>query len=146
MSLRRLFVWPVIHWLGALALLLCFAMAVRGASGNSTTTTVQGVLIDKACSFKAETRIVSDPTPHLEGGMVWAYTHTRECLLMPSCQRSGYGIVAYDDNKFLTFDTMGNQKALALIKGATKQEDFRIEVTGQIDGDKMKVTSLKLLP
>ena len=145
MSFRRLFVWPVIHWFVVLALLLLFAMAIRGASGNSTTTTVQGVLMDKECSFKAETRIVSDPAPHLEGGIIWAYTHTRGCLLMPSCQRSGYGIVTYDDNRFLAFDALGNQKALALIKGAAKQEDFRIEVTGQIDGDKMKVTSLKLL-
>jgi len=138
MSLRRLFVWPVIHFIGALAVL--------GATGNSQTTTLQGVLIDKESSYKAETRVVSDPTPHLEGGIIWAYTHTRKELLAPSAQRSGYGIIVYEENKFLTFDPQGNQKALALIQSSQKQEDFRIEVTGQVDGDKFKVASIKLLP
>ena len=144
MSIRRLFEWPLGPSFAALALLGYFAMAVFGAGEGSRT--VQGVLIDKECSPNAETRMVSDPSPHLEGGMLWAYTHTRKCLLMPSCQRTGYGVFTYDTTKFLAFDTVGNQKALALITSTQKQDDMRVEVTGEVQGDKIKVASLKLLP
>lgn len=136
MSIRRLFEWSLVTGFAALALL--------GAEAKPTT--VQGVLIDKECSVRAETRMVSGANPHLEGGMLWAYTHDKKCLLMPSCQRTGYGVFTYESNKFLAFDAAGNQKALALIQSSKKDDDMRVEVAGEIDGDKMKVTSLKLLP
>jgi hypothetical protein len=65
---------------------------------------------------------------------------------MPSCQCSGYGVFTYDTTKFLSFDAAGNQKALALIQASKKEDDMRVEVTGEIDGDKIKVSALKLLP
>ena len=113
------------------------------ADQPSATTTVQGVLIDKQCSYKAETRIV--PGPRLEGGIVAVYGHTRDCALMPECQKSGYGVFTYDTNRFLAFDDAGNRKALAIFKESGKKEDFRVEVTGEIQGDTMKVASIKLL-
>jgi hypothetical protein len=105
-------------------------------------TKVEGVLIDKACSYKAETRVV--PGPSLAGGIVVAYGHTRQCALMPECQRSGYGVFSYD-NKFLAFDEAGNRKALAIFKESKKEDDFRVEVTGEVQGDVMKVSTIKLL-
>ena len=85
-----------------------------------------------------------------KAGCCGAYTHKRSCLLMPSCQRSGFGVVTYDDLKFLTFDASGNAKALALIQASKKEDDLRIEVTGEIiqqtQGDTLKVSTLKLLP
>ncbi len=136
MSIRRLFEWSLVTGFAALALL----------GADAKPTTVQGVLIDKECSVRAETRMVSGANPHLEGGMLWAYTHDKKCLLMPACQRSGYGVFTYESNKFLAFDAAGNHKALALIQSSKKDDDMRVEVAGEIDGDKMKVTSLKLLP
>jgi len=104
---------------------------------------MQGVLIDKMCSYKAETRIV--PGPRLEGGIIAIFPHTRECALMPECQKSGYGIFTYDQ-KFLPFDEAGNEKALAYFKEAKKKSDFRVEVAGQIDGEVLKIVSIKPLP
>ena len=78
--------------------------------------------------------------------MLWAYTHTRQCLLMPSCRRSGYGVYTYETTKYLRFDAAGNRKALALIEAAKKPEDMRVEVTGEIQGDTIQVDLLKLLP
>jgi len=141
MTIRRLLEWPLGLSLAAFA-----CSALIGTSAAFSVNTVQGVLIDKECSSRAETRVVSEPSPHLEGGMLWAYTHTRQCLLMPSCQRSGYGVFTYDTSKFLSFDAAGNQKALALIETSKKQDDMRVEVTGEIQGDKIKVNTLKLLP
>ena len=91
-------------------LMIAALAAVTGSAAE-----VKGVLIDKQCSSKAETHIV--PGPRLEGGILVAYNHTRQCALMPACQKSGYGVFTYDQ-KYLTFDAAGNQKALAALKAS----------------------------
>jgi hypothetical protein len=58
---------------------------------------------------------------------------------------SVHGVRSYDD-KYLTFDEAGNRKAVALLKETKKEDDLRVEVTGEIQGDTIKVTSIKLLP
>jgi hypothetical protein len=102
---------------------------------------IKGVLMDKACSAKAEEHIL--PTG-IVGGMVVAEAHERQCLLMPACQKSGYGVFTYDQ-KFLTFDEEGNRKALEAIKASKKLVDLEVEITGEVKGDTIKVTSLKLV-
>src|SRR5579863_2539010 len=109
------------------------------ADQPSTTSTVQGVLIDKMCSYKAETRIV--PGPRLAGGIITIYPHTRQCALMPECQKSGYGVFTYDQ-RFLPFDEAGYHKALAYFEQAKQEDDFRVEVAGEIQGEVLKVTSI----
>ena len=143
MLIRRLFD-SLAPGCAAAALLAGFVWQSSGRA--ATSTAIQGVLIDKQCSARAETRMVTGTTPHMEGGIMWAYTHDRKCLLMPACQRSGYGVFTYETSKFLAFDPAGNQKALALIQAGKKQDDMRVEVTGEVAGDKIKVSSLKLLP
>jgi hypothetical protein len=113
-----------------------------GLAASAAPATVQGVLMDKQCSSKAEARVV--PGGRVEGGMLVAYVHTRQCALMPDCQKSGYGVFTYD-NRFLSFDSAGNQKALAALKAAKKEDDLKVEVTGEIQGDTIKVVSVKLL-
>jgi hypothetical protein len=107
------------------------------------TTKVEGVLIDKESSYIAETRVVGNG--RLEGGMLQAYMHTKKDLLAPENMKSGYGVFTYDQ-KYLTFDKAGNAKALSLIRLSKKPDDYRVEVTGQVEGDTMKVTSIRLLP
>ena len=142
MSIRRLFDWRLVASYTAVAALA--GMAAIGAENTKSSGTIRGILLDAKCSVNAEMRMVPTPNPHFEGGMLWAYTHTRECLLMPECQRSGYGV--YGDEKFLAFDAAGNQKALTLIQTSKKQDDLMVEVTGEVQGGKIKVASLKLLP
>ena len=98
--------------------------------------------MDAMCSSKAEVRIVSGP--RLEGGMIVAEAHTRQCALMPECQKSGYGVFTYD-NKFLKFDEAGSRKALAALKASKKEDDLKVEVTGEVQGDTIKVATLKLI-
>ena len=143
MVIRRLFDWRLLSTFAALG-----ALAVLAAAGRDTANSgaIRGVLLDSKCAPNAETRMVPSPAPHFEGGMLWAYNHTRECLLMTSCQRSGYGIFTYEADKFLAFDAAGSQKALALIQASKKADDMRIEVTGEVQGDKLKVATIKLLP
>ncbi len=124
-------------------LFACLAAGMVMSAADTQLTTLQGVMIDKQCSIKAETRVV--PGPRLEGGMLVAYTHTRECALKPECQRSGYGVFTYESNKFVPFDPQGNREALAIFKNSKKDDDFRVEVTGHMQGDVLKVASIKLL-
>jgi hypothetical protein len=101
---------------------------------------VKGILIDKKCSAGAEVRVLSTG---IEGGLVVAEAHTRECALMPACQKSGYGVFTFD-NKFLAFDEAGNRQALAAIKASKKLGNLEVEVTGEVKGDTIKVANLKM--
>jgi len=116
-------------------------LGLSGAMLGSAPTTVKGVIMDKACSSKAEERIL--PTG-IVGGMVVAEAHERQCALMPACQKSGYGIFTFDQ-KFLAFDAEGNKKALEAIKASKKLVDLEAEVTGEINGDTIKVATLKMV-
>ena len=120
---------------------LAMAAVYAGLAAVASAADVKGVLMDKACSGKAEVRVLSTG---IEGGMIVAEAHTRECALMPACQKSGYGIFTYDQ-KFLAFDPAGSRKALEAIKSSKKLDDLEVEVTGEIKGDTIKVESLKLL-
>jgi hypothetical protein len=134
--------WTMRNLVGSL-LFGFLAAGIALSAANTQLTTVQGVLIDKQCSSKAETRVVSGP--RIEGGILVAYTHTRQCALLPECQKSGYGVFTYDGNTFLPFDEEGNRKALAIFKNSKKEDDFRVEVAGRMQGDVLKVVSIKLL-
>lgn len=110
-------------------------------AGAAAAADVKGVLMDQKCSGKADVRVLSTG---IEGGMIVAEAHTRECALMPACEKSGYGLYT-SDNKFLTFDVAGNRKALAALKMSKKLDDLEVEVTGVVKGDTIKVQTLKLL-
>lgn len=121
---------------------LCAPALLASFAAVASAAQVQGILIDELCSSKAEVRIVSGP--RLEGGMIVAEAHTRECALMPACEKSGYGVFTYD-NKFLKFDPAGSRKALAALRASKKEDDLKVEVTGEIQGDTIKVSSVKLI-
>jgi len=68
-------------------------------------------------------------------------SHTTKCAV--ACAKSGYGLVL-SDGKFMKFDEGGNAKALALLKSASKESDLKAKVTGTLDGDVVKVSSIEL--
>ena len=101
-------------------------------AGLASAADVSGILMDKMCSAKA-----------VQGGQKAATDHTRQCALMPPCQQSGYGVFT-SDNRYLTFDEGGNAKALAALKGSSKKDNLQVTVTGDVQGDTIKVATLKL--
>lgn len=115
------------------------AMAVAPSAA-----TVKGILMDQKCSGKADLRI-SGSSGLLVGGRIVAEAHTRECAMMPECEKSGYGVYT-NDNKFLKFDESGNRKAIAALKASKKLDDLEVEVTGEVKGDSIRVSTLKILP
>lgn len=68
--------------------------------------------------------------------------HTRDCAL--KCAGSGFGIVTKDE-KFLKFDAAGNAKIVEELKASGKADHLRVNVTGSVQGDTLKVASVKLL-
>lgn len=84
-------------------------------------------VVDVNCS----TKVAADPD-----------SHTRACAL--KCAASGFGIVT-KDKQFLKFDAEGNAKITDALKASDKKDHLRVDVSGDVQGDTLKVTSIKLL-
>ena len=84
-------------------------------------------VVDVNCSKK----VAADPD-----------SHPRTCAL--KCAASGYGIVT-KDKQFLKFDAEGNTKIVEALKASDKKDHLRVDVSGDLQGDTLKVTSIKLL-
>ena len=84
-------------------------------------------VVDKNCSTKA----ASNPN-----------AHTRDCAL--KCASSGYGIIT-SDQKFLKFDAEGNAKLKEALQASNKKDHLRVDVSGDIENDTLKVKSVTLL-
>ena len=84
-------------------------------------------VIDANCSKKA----AADPD-----------SHTRSCALQ--CAMSGFGILTAD-KKFIKFDDDGSKKVEEALKASLKKDHLRADVSGELNGDTLKVTSIKLL-
>jgi hypothetical protein len=69
-------------------------------------------------------------------------SHPRACSL--KCAASGFGILT-KDKQFLKFDTEGNAKIVEALKASDKKDHLRVDVSGDVQGDTLKVTSIKLL-
>ena len=67
--------------------------------------------------------------------------HTRNCAMQ--CAKSGFGILTADGT-YLKFDSHSNQEALAALQNSQAKDHLRATVTGDREGDTIKVKSLKL--
>jgi hypothetical protein len=84
-------------------------------------------VVDVNCSKK----VAADPD-----------SHPRACAL--KCAASGFGIVT-QDKQFLKLDAEGNAKIVEALKASDKKDHLRVDVSGDVQGDTLKVTSIKLL-
>ena len=102
-----------------------FSLSLRAADdmGHSMT----GVLIDNACGGKDEMKTEAD-----------AAKHPMSCAKKSACAASGYQLVVGD--KHYKLDDAGNTKAKEYLQNA---ESTKVTVEGSMDGDTMKVTSIK---
>jgi hypothetical protein len=86
-------------------------------------TTLNGTLVDVMCKTKD------------------LASHTKKCAL--GCAKGGFGLVTAD-GKFVKFDEGGNTKAVAALKATSKDTDLKAKVSGDVDGDMIKVTSIEI--
>ena len=114
----------------ALLSLSGFAADIK-STGNSQTLT--GYLVDLACA--AENGVRPDPK--------FGATHDKSCLQMPDCVKSGYGVLT-PDNKIVKFDSKGNEQAKKFIEITNKNKDWKVTVSGPVQGNTIAVSSLML--
>jgi len=69
-------------------------------------------------------------------------SHARACAL--KCAAGGFGIVT-PDKHFLKFDADGNAKVVEALMASDKKDHLRVDVSGDVQGDTLKVASIKLL-
>jgi hypothetical protein len=109
-----------------LATILLFAVCALPAAAASQSFKDVAV-VDSNC----HTKVASNPD-----------AHTKMCALQ--CAASGYGIIT-SDGKYLKFDEKGNKEVLSELKASDKKDHLRVDVTGDVDGDTLKVSSVKLI-
>jgi hypothetical protein len=111
-----------------IALVLLTAAAL---SAFAAETKVQGYLVDLACASE-------------EGQKPgFGAKHSKMCLQMPECVKSGYGVLT-DDKKVIKFDAQSNAKAKQFIAGMKKDKDIKVNVTGTVNGERMTVSKIEL--
>ncbi len=103
-----------------LAVFLCFGTLAFAETWNNVP------MIDTQC----ESKVHNNPD-----------AHTRVCALQ--CSGKGYGIIA-SDGTYLKFDQQGNEQALNLLKKSDKTDHIRVSVDGELQGDTIKVKSIKM--
>jgi hypothetical protein len=105
---------------------LCLALAAGPAAAESPSLK-RVSLVDTMCVGKVK----ADPDKH-----------TRACALQ--CKGSGYGVLTAD-GRYLRFDAAGNEKAVAALKASDRKDTLRVDVTGTLEGEILKVESLTLV-
>lgn len=110
---------------------LIVLFAAFSISAFAAETTVKGYLVDLSCAKE-------------EGSKPgFGAKHDKDCLQMPDCEKSGYGVLTAD-KKVVRFDTSGNEQAKKFIAASKKTKDFRVNVTGDVKGDSMTVQKIEL--
>lgn len=115
--------------LASCAVLLLLAGSLFAAQPQ----TVKGHLVDLACASENAEK----PKPNFRE------KHSKRCLQMPDCAESGYGVLTADD-KVIKFDAKGNETAKKFIEGTDHDRDWKVTVTGTVNGDTMTVDTLAL--
>ncbi len=110
-----------------LALLFCCSAVTLPAAE------IQGVIADWNCT-KAMVR----------NGREKTLERNRSCSLMKNYDRAAYGLIT-GDNKFYQLDEEGNKKARLLLKDTPGKDNLKVVVTGEIQGNTIKVSDMTLL-
>jgi hypothetical protein len=100
-------------------------------SAFAADTNVQGYLVDIACASEEGQRDN------------FGLKHSKDCLQMPDCAKSGYGVLT-DDKKVIKFDAASNEKAKQFIADLKKAKDIKVNVTGTVNGEQMTVSKIEL--
>ena len=112
---------------GGLLILCAFSAGTFAQDGQK----VHGYLVDAICA-KNHAK---------EAG--YGANHTKKCSLMDVCARSGFSLIT-DDQKVFQFDAKGNEEALNLLKLTERDKDWKVVVTGKLEGQTIAVTSIAL--
>lgn len=117
------------------ALVLSCSLSLTAADNKPAgeEKTISGHLVDLSCAALNSAR----PDPK------FGATHDKDCLQMEACAKTGYGVLT-SDNKVIRFDSKGNEQAKKFIQMTNKDKDWKITVSGPVQGNTIAVNSLML--
>ena len=104
-----------------------------GLAGLSQAAQIQGVITDWSCTQ----RMVQDGREHV-------LRRDRGCSLMKNYKRDAYGIIT-SQNKYFRLDDPGNQHILQLLENTPDKDNLKVVVSGDIQGDTIKVSNITIL-
>src|SRR5262249_53433624 len=110
-------------------LILFVAMSIRAYAADNT---LKRYLVDLACATGDEGKAGN-----------FGAEHPKECLQMPDCVKTGYGVLT-PDKKIVRFDAAGNEQAKKFIAAMKKEKDIKVAVTGAVNGGSMTVSKIEL--
>jgi hypothetical protein len=125
-----------------LCIALLFAVALAALSATAADApkaarprkvTLKGTLMDVACA-----------TERADDLATLRIKHTRKCLQMPECEKSGFAVLTAD-NQVIRFDAAGNERAKAVVAATQQQKEIRVKVSGSLLGDQLTVKKLSLV-
>jgi len=126
-SCRRLRIAAVIAIFLSAVPLISAPTAENPPSGRWT-----GFLIDLTCARERK-----DKEPSLGEG------HTKKCMQMPVCDRSGFGILT-DANQLLRLDEDGNRRVRRLLQRTKRENKLYFVVWGRRSNDVLNVSGIEL--
>ncbi len=112
---------------------LLLAGAVCLASSHGQKVHVRGYLIDNSCWNERDGKDVHSLLRE----------HTKDCLQMPDCTKSGYSIVT-DAGSVYPLDADSNTKVVAWIDATQKDADWQVDVKGRWLDGKLAIKKIEL--
>ena len=103
------------------------------AAVSLSAADVQGVIADWNCTQD----MVRD-------GRQKVLKQNRNCSLMKNYNRAAYGLIT-QDQKYYRLDDNGNKLARELLANSPDKDNLKVIVSGDIDGDTIKVTNMSEL-
>ena len=111
--------------------MLFFTAALAAASLPAAM--IQGVLADWNC------------TPDMaRNGRAKVLKENRGCSLVKNYNRTAYGLIT-SENRYYRLDDNGNKLARQLLANSPNKDSLKVVVTGDIDGDTLKVVNMSEL-
>jgi hypothetical protein len=102
-------------------------------TGFSDAAELQGVIADWNCT-ETMMRIGREKT----------LRQNRGCSLMKNYKRAAYGLIT-DDKKLYRIDDPGNQHILELLANTPDKDNLKVVVSGDIQGNVVKVSNITML-
>lgn len=99
----------------------------------SQAADLQGVIADWSCTENM-----------VRNGREKVLRQDRKCSLMRNFNREAYGLIT-EDKKFYRLDDPGNQHILQLLRNKPDKDNLKVVVSGDIQGDTIKVTKISML-
>lgn len=96
-------------------------------------TDLQGVIADWNCTQQM-----------VEKGRLQTLKKNRSCSMMKDYHRAAYGLIT-SDKKYYRLDDNGNRLARELLANTPDKDNLKVIVSGDIDGDTIKVTNMSEL-